>query len=94
MSMKRTKQRGVGTRDKDTVTDFWEKPPEPEKSWEEEVNGKPEDAFARYVLSERFAKGQLIQHTKFGRGIVVDADPARVEILFQDGKKKLGHGQA
>ena len=94
MSMKRTKQRGTGSRDKDTDTDFWAKPAEPEKSWEEHVDGKPDDAFVPYLLSERFAKGQLVVHTKFGKGVVVDADPARVEILFQDGKKKLGHGQA
>ena len=94
MSMKRTKQRGTGGRDKDTGTDFWAKPAEPERSWEEHIDGKPDDAFVPYVLSERFAKGQLVLHTKFGKGVVVDADAARVEILFQEGKKKLGHGQA
>ena len=94
MSMKRTKQRGPGGRDKDTDTDFWAKPAEPEKSWEEQVDGKPDDAFVPYLLSQRFSKGQLVVHTKFGKGVIVDADTARVEILFQDGKKKLGHGQA
>jgi hypothetical protein len=94
MSMKRTKQRGTGGRDKDTDTDFWAKPAEPEKSWEEQVDGKGDDAFVPYALSTRYAKGQLIVHTKFGRGVVVDADTVRVEILFQEGKKKLGHGQA
>ncbi len=95
MSMKRTKQRGAGAdRDKDNVVDFWAKPVAPEKSWDEQVEGKPEDAFTPYVLSARYAKGQLVLHTKFGKGVVVDADALRVEILFQDGRKKLGHGQA
>lgn len=94
MSMKRTKQRGTGGgRGKDTEVDFWAKPAEPEKSWDEQVDGKAEDAFAPYALSARYAKGQLVLHTKFGKGVVVDADAARVEILFQEGKKKLGHGQ-
>jgi hypothetical protein len=94
MSMKRTKQRGAGGRDKDTDIDFWAKPSEPEKTWEEQVEGKADDAFVSYQLSERYTKGQLILHSKFGKGVVLDADASRVEILFQEGKKKLGHGQA
>jgi hypothetical protein len=94
MSMKRTKQRGGGAgRDKDGETDFWAKPTQPEKTWEEQVDGKPDDGFAPYTLAERYTKGQLDFHPKFGKGVVVDADPSRVEILFQEGKKKLGHGQ-
>ena len=94
MSMKRTKQRGAGGgRDKDTDTDFWAKPSAPERTWEEQIDGKPEDAFVPYTLSERYAKGQLVLHTKFGKGVVVEVDATRVEILFQEGKKKLGHGQ-
>jgi hypothetical protein len=92
MSMKRAKQR-TGGRDKDIETDFWKKPTEPEKTWEEHVADKPDADFIPYVLSEKFAKGQFLLHTKFGKGVVVDADAARVEILFQEGKKKLGHGQ-
>jgi hypothetical protein len=95
MSMKRTKQRGTGaSRDNQTETDFWAKPTEPEKTWEEQVDGKPEDAFTPYALSQRFSRGQLVLHPKFGKGVIVDADALRVEILFQEGKKKLGHGQA
>ena len=41
--MKRTKQRSGGGRDKDTDVDFWAKPTEPEKTWEEHVEGKPDD---------------------------------------------------
>ena len=94
MSMKRTKQRGAGGgRDKDLDASFWAKPTEPEKTWEEQVEGKPEDGFFPYMLTDRYSKGQLVLHAKFGKGIVLDADANRVEILFQEGKKKLGHGQ-
>ena len=93
MSMKRTKQRGPGgDRDKDTTTDFWAKPAMPEKTWEEAMEGRPDDAFAAYSMTSRYAKGQLVTHPKFGKGVVTEADASRVEILFQDGKKKLGHG--
>ena len=91
MSMKRAKAK-TGSRDKDTVTDFWAKPVEPEKTWED-VADKPDDAFTAYSMAQKFTKGQLLVHPKFGKGIVMDVEPARVEILFQDGKKKLGHGQ-
>lgn len=94
MSMKRTKQRGSGGgREKELDASFWGKPKEAEKSWEEHMEGKPDDAFVPYALSERYAKGQLVLHSKFGKGVVVDAESTRVEILFQEGRKKLGHGQ-
>ena len=92
MSMKRTKQRS-GEKEKDQGTDFWAKPAVPEKTWEEQMEGKGDDAFAAYSMAGRYAKGQLLTHPKFGKGVVVDVEASRVEILFQDGKKKLGHGQ-
>ena len=91
--MKRTKQRSTGSRDKGE-TDFWAKPAEPEKSWNELVDGKADDSFVPYALSQRYTKGQLLLHPKFGKGVIVDVDAVRIEILFQEGKKKLGHGQA
>jgi hypothetical protein len=93
MSMKRSKQRGAGGREKELDANFWGKPTEPEKTWEEQVDGKPDDQFTPYSLAERYAKGQLVLHPKFGKGIIVDVEASRVEILFQEGKKKLGHGQ-
>ena len=93
MSMKRTKQKTTG-KEKDGETDFWAKPATPEKTWEESVEGKPDPDFVLYAMSERFTKGQLVLHPKFGKGIVMEVEAARVEILFQEGKKKLGHGQS
>lgn len=93
MSMKRAKAKTSG-KDKNTETDFWAKPVAPEKTWEEATEGKADDDFTAYAMSLRFTKGQLISHPKFGKGFVTDVDALRVEILFQEGKKKLGHGQA
>ncbi len=92
--MKRTKSRSPAARGNNTTTDFWAKPVAEEQTWQQQTDGKADDAFAAYALADRFALGQLIVHTKFGKGVVVDSDPLRIEILFQDGKKKLGHGQA
>lgn len=93
MSMKRTKAKTSG-KEKDGPTDFWAKPVVPEKTWEESTTDKPDDAFTPYGMGATFTKGQLVAHSKFGKGVVTDVEPVRVEILFQDGKRKLGHGQS
>jgi hypothetical protein len=95
MSMKRSKQRssGAGRRGGDDDAPVWAKPAEPEPAWEE-VEAKPQESFVAFVLSSRYAKGDLILHPKFGKGLVVAVEGTRIEVLFQDGKKKLGHAVA
>jgi hypothetical protein len=91
MSMKRTKQRSAGGgRYSGKEDDAWSKPPEPEPAWSE-VESKPDDSFVPFALSTRYAKGDLIRHPKFGKGLVLGVEGTRIEVLFQDGKKKLGH---
>lgn len=91
MSMKRSKQRSSGSsRGADDDNDVWAKPAEPEPTWAE-VESKPAESFVAFALSSRYAKGDLISHPKFGKGLVLTAEPTRIEVLFQDGKKKLGH---
>jgi hypothetical protein len=91
MSMKRTKQRNAGSgRGSDEEASAWGKPSEPEPTWAD-VESKPDESFVPFVLSSRYAKGTLILHPKFGKGLVLGVEPQRIEVLFQDGKKKLGH---
>jgi hypothetical protein len=92
MSMKRTKQvtRGKG-RDADNDSPFNKKPPEKNYTFAEDVAGQPDSAFVAYNLKAKFGKGTLIEHPKFGRGVVIAVEESRVEVLFQDGNKKLGH---
>lgn len=90
MSMKRTKQRTSGTGRDSGETDPWAKPAEPEPTWTD-VEGKPEESFVPFAMSTRYVKGTLISHPKFGKGLVLGVEPQRIEVLFQDGKKKLGH---
>jgi hypothetical protein len=90
MSMKRSKQRTSGSGRSSSEDDVWAKPPEPEPQWSE-VEAKPEQSFVPFALSSRYAKGDLIQHPKFGRGLVLTVEGTRIEVLFQEGKKKLGH---
>jgi hypothetical protein len=93
MSMKRSKQRNAGPgrySGKDEDAPPWAKPAEPDPSWSE-VDAKPDDSFVPFAMSSRFAKGDLILHPKFGKGLVLGVEGTRIEVLFQDGKKKLGH---
>ncbi len=91
MSMKRTKQRSTGSsRNSDNETDPWAKPAVPDPEWSE-IEGKPDGSFLPFSMTTRFAKGDLILHSKFGKGMVLGVEGTRIEVLFQDGKKKLGH---
>ena len=92
MSMKRSKQRssGSGRQSDDDQKDPWSKPQEPEPTWNE-VESKPDEVFKPFAMSSRFLKGDFIRHPKFGKGVVLGVEGPRIEVLFQDGKKKLGH---
>ena len=94
MSIKRTKQASHGSRDRDTddASPFGvPKPVEPVKTWAEQMEGKADDAFVAYSMTTKFQKGALLLHSKFGRGVVVHVEGPRIEVLFEDGAKKLGH---
>jgi hypothetical protein len=90
MSMKRSKQRNSGSGRQSEELDAWAKPPEPEPEWAV-VEAKPDASFVPFAMSTRFSKGDFIVHPKFGKGLVLVVEGTRIEVLFQDGKKKLGH---
>jgi len=92
MSIKRSKQRSFGGRETDEPeTGLGSKKVEPPKVWADEVHGKDDAAFAPYAMTARFVKGALLAHSKFGKGVVVHVEGPRLEVLFEDGVKKLGH---
>jgi hypothetical protein len=95
MSMKRSKQRTSGSRREDSSEEpEWmraSKKEAPVKTWAEYVEGQPDDAFTPYALKTKFTEGQLVSHPKFGKGAVVLVIDKRIEVLFSDGKKSLGH---
>jgi hypothetical protein len=63
----------------------------PPPSWPDLVAGKPDDAFKPYAMTTAYARNDLVLHPKFGKGIVTLVEGSRVEILFEEGPKKLGH---
>jgi hypothetical protein len=93
MSMKRSRAKSSGSSRSQggEEADYFAKPQEPEKSWAEHMEGKDDGVFVPYSLATKFAKGQLLTHPKFGKGVVVNVEGPRIEVLFEEGPKKLGH---
>ena len=46
-----------------------------------------------YVMSERFAKGEQIQHDKFGPGVVCGVEDNKIRVNFSQGLKVLRHSR-
>lgn len=43
----------------------------------------------KYAADSRFERGELIEHPKFGVGVVTALEPGKVHILFESGSRKL-----
>ena len=93
MAIKSTTKKKSGSK-KASATDAWAKKPVVEKTWTEQIEGKKDEAFTPYALATTFKKGQLVLHPKFGKGAISVVEGTRIEILFEDGMKKLGHATA
>jgi hypothetical protein len=46
----------------------------------------------KYAADGRFEAGELVEHTKFGLGLVTGIEPGKVVILFESGTRKLVAG--
>ncbi len=94
MSMKRTRQRtySPGRRGDQTNAGLGKNANAPEKSWEEYTAGQPDDAFSAYSMKSKYDRGALVTHPKFGKGVVLAVEEQRMDVLFAEGKKKLGQG--
>jgi len=65
--------------------------PKPPK-WKDVVADKPDGAFANYAPALTFEKDALVNHAKFGKGVVVEVDGNKLHVLFEEGIRKLLHG--
>jgi hypothetical protein len=61
------------------------------EAWKEAVDGASGPKKA-YAATERLAAGELIEHPKFGLGVVMGTEPGRAQILFESGARKLVSG--
>lgn len=92
MSMKRARRVNAGAKNSQSDSPFTLGVPQTESTWAESMADKPDNAFKPYAMSATFARNDLVLHPKFGKGIVTLVDGNRVEVLFEEGSKKLTHG--
>lgn len=60
--------------------------------WEARIAGQAVTAFTRYAMDRGFRAGQLLLHSKFGEGYVVDVlENGKVSVMFRDGPRTLAH---
>jgi hypothetical protein len=60
-----------------------------EITWQEAMADKAEAAFVNYTMREHFTLGTLLSHPRFGKGIVLNVEGQKMEVLFADSKKRL-----
>jgi hypothetical protein len=64
-----------------------------ERQWEQAIAGRGVHEFKPYNPAGSFAEGELLQHRKFGDGIVTRViDASKIEVLFQDEARTLAQG--
>jgi hypothetical protein len=59
--------------------------------WASAVADK-QKARRRYAADARFERGELVEHPKFGVGVVTGTEPGKAVILFESGTRKLVAG--
>ncbi len=93
MSIKRGKQVSYRPKDRDYPSGgggpFGQKPPEPELTWAEHMAKNEGAAFTPYAVTSKYQKGALIEHAKFGKGVVTQVEGTKIEVCFESGHKKL-----
>lgn len=67
-------------------------PPSALPRWDEIVASQPDESFSPYSVGASFERNALVNHVKFGKGVVLGVDGKKIEVLFSDGVKKLAHG--
>ncbi len=91
MSMKRAKKATSG-RSAQAESSLGFSPPPDVPKWSEVVPGADEAAFVTYEPARRFERGAFLIHSRFGKGLVLGVDGPRIEVLFEDAVRRLGHG--
>ena len=62
--------------------------------WAERMEGHAGGSERLYTIREQFAVDEVVEHTKFGRGIVVKViSRTKMRVLFEDGERELAMGR-
>lgn len=88
MSIKRTKElssRSPREREADAIAKAADK----KWNWTKDVANQPDESFTRYATTGKFTKETFLLHSKFGKGVVTGVEGAHIDVLFEDGTRKL-----
>jgi len=62
----------------------------PERQWEAAMAQKVPANSRTYSMEGSFEQGEVIEHTKFGHGIVIGVETSgKIQVLFKEGSKRL-----
>jgi hypothetical protein len=93
MSMKRARKTGSGGRSNEVegaLTPFGQALPGL-PDWQSAVGDNADASYRPWSMTASFARDERIEHPKFGRGLVVLVQGTKIQVLFQEGTKMLGH---
>ena len=63
------------------------------RHWESSVSGHHPSEFRAYGIREVFTANELMRHSKFGDGVVLEViDRQKIRVLFRDEARVLAHG--
>jgi hypothetical protein len=63
-----------------------------ERAFHEAVGDRAPEEARRYKPADRFAAGEMIEHAKFGLGVVKRVEVTKIEVIFCDQTRTLAHG--
>lgn len=61
----------------------------PTNDWAAMVASAKDKPRRKYAADARFERGELVEHSKFGLGVVTGTEPGKAVILFESGIRKL-----
>lgn len=65
----------------------------PEVAWNEAMSAA-KGSSTPYKMSDQFAKGDLIEHPTFGKGVVDELiDDNKIRVIFEESEKLLAHNR-
>lgn len=91
-STKSKAQKSTTTKKKTTRT---RRSKDPAVIWEESLSGKDLSRSKPYVTSDEFRQDDIIDHKKFGPGLIVQImAEGKMEVIFKEGTKLMVYGRA
>jgi hypothetical protein len=89
--MKRTRSGSTSRRTHQENAPVWGTKTARTYAFDRDVASNDDEAFVAYSPSSAFTTDALIEHRTFGIGIVTRVLGSKIEVLFEDGTRTLGH---